>query len=400
MTARELQELLLWRWSTAVQLTSLLMIAVFFTMLGRSIRTAALGSWVRAWQLNFAALALTLIFWFFQPSPGLFRFLIGPVYMGLKMGFVLFLLKGAWAMRRPDVPPPPASTLARGLLGYAVATAVFVRSLDQIGLVQHTLMALLFVGPGIALIVRFQVGLGWLGIGFLARGLLAAVEAVAYFLQLAPGLASPRVSAAAATFRSAASSFDSATEWLLALGCVLAVSEWVQRELLRANAELLIAQEGVRKLADRDPLTGLANRRALAEVFRAVQPGGATLLFFDLDEFKGINDRHGHAVGDEALRRFATALRESFRPSDALVRYAGDEFLVVAAGLDAAGAEGRLQALRARLRRAPIAGTPIAFSVGVGELPPGGHPDAALSRADQAMYEAKRLRRPGVARPA
>jgi diguanylate cyclase (GGDEF)-like protein len=398
MTTQALQELLLWRWSTAVQVTSLLMIAVFFTILGRSIRTAALGSWVRAWQLNFAALAVTLFFWFFQPPPGLLRFFVGPLYMSLKMGFVVFLLKGAWAMRHPDGPLPSTRALLRGLLGYAAAAALLVRSLDQIGIVQHTLMALLFAGTGIALVVRFQVGLGWLGIGFLARGLLAAVEAVAYFLQLAPGAASARVSEAAATFRSAASSFDSATEWLLALGCVLAMSEWVQRELLRANAELLIAQEDVRKLADRDPLTGLSNRRALPEVFRAVQPDGATLLFFDLDEFKKINDRHGHAAGDEALRRFATALRESFRPSDALVRYAGDEFLVVAAGLDAGGAEGRLQALRARLRRVPIAGTPIAFSVGMAELPPGGHPDAALNRADEAMYEAKRLRRPGVAR--
>jgi diguanylate cyclase (GGDEF)-like protein len=398
MSAQELQELMLWRWSTAVQLTSLLMIALFFTVLGRSIRTAALASWVRAWQCNFAALAVTLSFWLFQPPRAVSRFIVTPLYMTLKMAFVVLLIQGAWTMRRPGAPLATPRQLAAGLLGYALAATLFVRSLDQIGVVQHTLMFLLLAGAGTALVVRFQPGLGWLGIGFLARGVLAGVEAAAYFLQLAPGSAPARVSEAAATFRSAASSFDSATEWLLALGCVLAVSEWVQRELLRANAELLIAQEDVRKLADRDPLTGLSNRRALPEVFRAVQPGGATLLFFDLDEFKKINDRHGHAAGDEALRRFATALRESFRPSDALVRYSGDEFLVVAAGLDGSAAEDRLQALRARLRRVPVAGTPIAFSVGVAEMPPGGQPDAALGRADEAMYEAKRRRRPGVAR--
>src|SRR4051812_8918577 len=113
MTARELQELLLWRWSTAVQVTSLLMIAGFFTMLGRSIRTAALRSWVRAWQLNFAALALTLFFWFFQPSPAMLRFFVGPLYMGLKMGFVVFLLEGAWAMRHPGAPLATGSALWR-----------------------------------------------------------------------------------------------------------------------------------------------------------------------------------------------------------------------------------------------------------------------------------------------
>ena len=394
---RALQELLLWRWSTAVQLTSLLMIAVFFTMLGRSIRTAALQSWVRAWQCNFAALAVTLSFWLLQPPRAVSRFVIAPLYMSLKMAFVVFLIQGAWATRRPGSRPVAPTHLAAGLLGYGLAAALFVRSLDQIGVVQHTLMGVLLVGAGIALLVELQVGLGWLAAGFLARGLLCFAEAWAYVLQLAPG-ASSRVSEAAATFRSAASSFDSAAEWLLALGCVLAVSEWVQRELLRANAELLIAQEDVRKLADRDPLTGLANRRGLAEVFRAAQPGGATLLFFDLDEFKKINDRHGHAAGDEALRRFAAALRESFRPSDSLVRYAGDEFLVVAAGLDPSSVADRLQALRDRLRRASSVGTPIAFSVGVAEMPPGGQPDAALARADEAMYEAKRRRRPGVAR--
>ena len=147
--------------------------------------------------------------------------------------------------------------------------------------------------------------------------------------------------------------------------------------MLRANAELLIAQEDLRRLADRDALTGLANRRALPEVFRAAQPGGATLLFFDLDQFKQINDHHGHAAGDETLRRFATALRESFRPSDALVRYAGDEFLVVASGLDPSAVEDRLRALRERLRRS--ADQPaIGFSVGIAEMPAGSHPDVAL----------------------
>ena len=272
--------------------------------------------------------------------------------------------------------------------------AVFVRSLDQVGVVQHTLMGLLLVGAGVLLVAGFEAGLGWLAIGFLARGTLSLAEAAAYALQLAPGSVSPRVSAAAGLFRSAASSFDSGAEWLLALGCVLAVSEWVQRELLSANADLLIAQEDLRRLADRDPLTGLANRRALPEVLRAAQPAGATLVFFDLDGFKQINDLHGHQAGDDTLRRFAAALRESFRPADAVVRYAGDEFLVVANGLDATSVAGRIEALRDRLRRAAKEGPPIGFSVGSAEMAAGSHPDLALNRADEAMYEAKRARGP------
>jgi diguanylate cyclase (GGDEF)-like protein len=387
-------ELLLWRWSTAVQVTSLVMIAVFFTVLGRSIRTAALRWWVRAWQANFAALAVTSIFWFVQPPPWMLRFVVGPLYMSLKMAFIVLLLQGAWAIRRPGTGLAPPRTLAMGLAIYAVLCAIFVRSLDQIGVVSHTLMGVLLVGSGALLVAGFEAGLGWLAIGFIARGTLSLAEAAAYALQLAPGSVSPRVSDAAALFRSAASSFDSGAEWLLALGCVLAVSEWVQRELLSANADLLIAQEDLRRLADRDPLTGLANRRALPEVLRAAQPAGATLVFFDLDGFKQINDLHGHQAGDETLRRFAAALRETFRPADAVVRYAGDEFLVVAKGLDSTSVAGRIEALRDRLRRATKEGPAIGFSVGSAEMAAGSHPDVALNRADEAMYEAKRARGP------
>ena len=79
------------------------------------------------------------------------------------------------------------------------------------------------------------------------------------------------------------------------------------------------------------------------------------------------------------------------------MRYAGDEFVVVASGLDPSAVADRLQNLRERLRRSSPGGRPIAFSVGVAEMPPGSHPDAALSRADEAMYEAKRQRSAGVA---
>jgi diguanylate cyclase (GGDEF)-like protein len=314
--------------------------------------------------------------------------------MGAKTAFVLLLIQGAWAMRRPGRPFFATRPLIAGLAAYAAA-AMLLPTVPWVGVVQHTVMGVILVVAAAVLLLAFDVALLWLATGFAIRGALSLAEAAAYAVSVAgPGRVPPGLAGTANVFLSAASSFDSIVEWLLALGCVLAVSEWVQRELLKSNGELLGAQEDLRRLADRDALTGLANRRALPEVLRAAQPAGATLLFFDLDQFKQINDLHGHQAGDDTLRRFAAALRESFRPSDALVRHGGDEFLVVANGLDSASVNGRIEALRDRLRRAATGGPPIEFSVGVAEMPAGGHPDVALNLADEAMYEAKRARGP------
>jgi diguanylate cyclase (GGDEF)-like protein len=130
----------------------------------------------------------------------------------------------------------------------------------------------------------------------------------------------------------------------------------------------------------------------LPEALRAVQPDGALLLFFDIDGFKQINDRLGHPTGDLCLKRFADALKDCFRPSDFVVRYAGDEFVVVAPGLQDTGVAERLARLR-ELLRGGVAGPEIRFSVGTAALAPGGHPEAALEAADEAMYAARAHRR-------
>jgi diguanylate cyclase (GGDEF)-like protein len=200
----------------------------------------------------------------------------------------------------------------------------------------------------------------------------------------------------ASTILAGHSSFDTGAEWLIALGCVLAVSTRRERELQRTNTTLLEAQEELRRLADRDPLTALANRRSLPQVFRDIHGDGATLVFFDLDRFKQINDVHGHQAGDEVLRRFAGALVESFRPADAIIRYGGDEFVVVAKGLDVAAATERAHRLRARLRENDQK-IRIEFSFGVTATAPGLSAEAALRAADASMYQRKASRAGGPA---
>lgn len=119
-------------------------------------------------------------------------------------------------------------------------------------------------------------------------------------------------------------------------------------------------KEELQALVDRDSLTGLANRRALPEALRECGGSGATLLFFDLNDFKEINDSYGHSIGDECLRRFASALRATFGEDGRLFRYGGDEFVVIATG-DA----GRLvNELRERLEQERVSPR-IRFSAAV-----------------------------------
>lgn len=366
-------ELLLWRWSTAVQIASALMVAVFFVAFARSVRTVEVRIWMRAWLANLAALGVTLFFWYFRPDH--LDFAVRVLYIGCKTLFVLLMMEGAWTFAyHRQVMALRTRWLAAALFG--VASGFLLDSLALIGIGQHSVMSILFLITAFALFASRKRASAWLGAGFLLRAILAGVEALAYAAPAQKGVS---------LFLSASSSFDSGAEWFLALGCVLATSSRIHDELQATNRDLLSAQDELRALADRDPLTGLANRRSLPSIFREVFESGATIVFFDLDDFKTINDAYGHQKGDDVLKQFAAALRASFRPSDAVVRFAGDEFVVVAPGLARDIAQDHVADLANRL------GDSIAFSAGSAELRPGGDAEAALRAADDAMYQSKAL---------
>jgi len=397
-------EVHLWEWSNAAQIASAAIIAVFLAVLSRSIARLAVKWWRRAWIANVAALAVTVGFWVFMASgrsaPEFVYILIRIFYLAPKTAFVLLLVYGAWTLRPQPLAFLTPKTIAIAVVVFSVASSFVLQGVDLIGVGETTIIAGALGTAAIALTLSGDGGLVWLAAGMAARAALAAVEAVTYLIDYAPGHAWPAfLRTHAPTILAGHSSFDTGAEWMIALGCVLAISSRTQHELQRSNATLLEAQEELRRLADRDPLTALANRRSLPQVFRAVHAAGAALVFFDLDGFKQINDVHGHHAGDAALKRFADALVESFRPNDAVVRYAGDEFVVVAEGLDVDGATERAHALRERLR---ASGHPIAieFSFGVTTLAPGVTPDEALRAADAAMYARKSGRPASTAQPA
>ena len=272
------------------------------------------------------------------------------------------------------------------ILVYAIVGAFTLDAIDKIGVAQSVVMALILGGCAAALLVKRPSGAGWLTAGLTIRALLAAVEAVAHLARVIPIRRLPE--SVVGLFVASYSSFDTGAEWVIALGCVLILYRTIQQELTRSNLDLTAAQEVLQQLVDRDPLTGLSNRRALPEIFRNVFETGATILFFDLNDFKGINDAYGHQTGDECLRRFARALQAGFRPGDHVIRYAGDEFVVVAPSADPVLPD-HVERMRERLKLERGDGPPIRFSVGHARLPPKGDAEGALRAADEAMYREK-----------
>jgi diguanylate cyclase (GGDEF)-like protein len=383
-------ELLLWRWSTTAQITSAVVIAIFFVVLGRSVRRVELRPWVYAWLANLAALLVTSVFWFAQPESKAAFIVLRWGYFFCKTMFVALLALGAWNIWRRSPEPLHRGAIALVAM-YAAVAAVTLDSIDRIGLAQSALIAALLGISAILLLVRQVSGSGWLAMGFALRAVLAVVEALAYGTRALPNGWAPIDGVG--IFLASHSSFDTGAEWVIALGCVLTLYRTIQQELTQTNVDLLAAKEVLQELVDRDSLTGLANRRALPAVLRQSFTTGATILFFDLNDFKIINDSYGHQAGDDCLKRFARALQGSFRPEDHVIRYAGDEFVVVAPGIEAVQVEERVAGLRDRLKLDRAGGPAIGFSVGIASLPIEGDPEATLRAADEAMYVEKSAKR-------
>jgi diguanylate cyclase (GGDEF)-like protein len=148
------------------------------------------------------------------------------------------------------------------------------------------------------------------------------------------------------------------------------------------------------RVAQQDPLTGLANRAHLLDAGRAALVRGGAVLFIDVDRFKEVNDRGGHAVGDQLLVRLADRLRAHLEdvPDAVVGRLGGDEFAAVLPGLDRATAETVGQRLVAALVDEVAVGrrsVRVSASIGLAMAEPGAAFESVLQQADLAMYGAK-----------
>jgi len=173
----------------------------------------------------------------------------------------------------------------------------------------------------------------------------------------------------------------------------------LRTRLSQRKLELQQALATIRELAQIDELTRLSNRRHILEMLdieharcaRTCEPLSVVLI--DLDHFKTINDRHGHATGDAVLREFAHALRAGLRESDFAGRWGGEEFLLVLPRMHASAAAALVDRLRdgvARILFDPaLPQLRIGFSAGAAECAAAESTMLAIERADQAMYRSK-----------
>jgi diguanylate cyclase (GGDEF)-like protein len=184
-------------------------------------------------------------------------------------------------------------------------------------------------------------------------------------------------------------------------------SDQARRTASSLAAQAVVALDNVRlhRIVERqalvDGLTGLANRRhceeALSSELSRAQRFGTpfTVVLADLDDFKDVNDIHGHPTGDAVLREFAEVLRETMREADVAGRWGGEEFVLLLPGADEKGGAQLAERVRVSIGERVIAGpdgTPVTItcSLGVASFPEAPSSQALLAAADDALYEAKR----------
>lgn len=216
--------------------------------------------------------------------------------------------------------------------------------------------------------------------GAQARGTAPAVDTTA-FLGLAEADMTPAVQSAVQT--------------------LLGEIDDLRGEVGRLKAQLA----DLEGLADSDALTPVLNRRALLRELGRIRTfaqrygSAASLIYFDLDGLKAVNDRLGHAAGDAALKAVAQRLSENVRESDVVGRMGGDEFAVILVQADAVVAEGKAQGLQRAIEREPMRfgdwSAPLHISYGICQISQDLEPEAIVAAADRAMYAAKRQRRVG-----
>jgi len=368
--------------ATAAHLAGSVVLALFFVLLARHDPRPYLRSWTAAWIAQVLALAALMVAsrWDRHTSLSLYLFL--EAVHGVLILFAAQNYAHGQELRRRHA-------LLLGLLALWSATApLLFRQENALQSAQFAVLAATYLAGAVTLWpLREPAGMGLrlttnvLGL----LGLLHVGHAVAFAL-------TTRVDKTELTaYLDIAPFAILLLQMLLALGMVLAVMEAAQWALATTNTQLKEAERRLKVLAETDPLTGCFNRRVFRDLVDDVRASGVeagVMVLLDLDGLKTLNDRQGHAAGDDAIRSVAEAIRSRTRTTDVVVRWGGDEFVVVIPGATAAEGEGR----RAQIVAA-IAEAGLSASAGLAIYGPERDVMIAVQEADAAMYKAKAARK-------
>ncbi|MBI1723461.1 MAG: GGDEF domain-containing protein [Gemmatimonadetes bacterium] len=396
---------------------AILVLALFLLLRPYAARRRYFRIWTKAWLALCAGIGAVFVRYIVLPSFGesplqdgdaLIR-LLYVTYQFFKLLFFSLLVAGTvWYAKgfnvRRFVPYAVAGSIAWTILSVSLAFSlngiVIWQCPAAAAALGYSAMTLLLLPPS-----RRTLGSTATGASFA----LVAVLWTLYFFAFseAPAASGPPRTGTLGTVLDFAvhynSYLDLLFQMLLGYGMVLMLLEDAKREVDGAHAELAVAHDELRRVALYDALTGTLNRRAFTEGvgLEVAKATFGTVAMIDVDNLKAVNDAHGHAAGDELLKRVADVLRSTLRASDKLYRWGGDEFLLVLPGAGAPDVQRRLETA---IEQSPslVLGDggdrlPLQVSVGAAEYTGEEALQSAIGRADRAMYDEKARRKVGRA---
>lgn len=373
------------QFSLLIQAAGTALLLFLFLLLYRKIRRRAFLDWIASWALFLAGLLLLLFAGVAAPGR--------PIVILLNAAFAahaVFLARGARHFRREDASGGALEALwavpVLVLAGWGAVSPAPPGHFPPVTLFLATVYvasAVFFaIGPG------SPAGRFLLSTSFLLWGVAQAIIASAEVrFRHAPSFPAALQYAGFAILL---------LEMMIAVGIILVLFEASQAHLASEMRQLRRSDELLKELSLRDPLTGLYNRHHFNDVIRrelaSLRRNGACLsiLLADVDRFKEINDRLGHAAGDDVLKFVANYLTSCVRESDYVFRWGGDEFLILLPRTEEADAAQKAEELGRSMPRIPgPREVRASLSVGWATHRSGAEFPAALAEADARMYERK-----------
>jgi diguanylate cyclase (GGDEF)-like protein len=340
--------------------------------------------------------------------------------------FLCLSLLGNLLLPRADLPGSLQVYQYFKILSIVALCVAAIRMDREVSLVKPLAVAAVAALPLSFLIVRMTdgkgptfdavhmgiLGVGWLlvavfvfqspraGLGRKFCGLLALLTAAVAFACVVLSAAQPNRDG---SFLAYAGFLDVLLEMLFGIGLIIWAMEDTERRLATLHARTVDDTRRSKRKAWLDPLTDTHNRFFLDEIKPQLEASelGGSIVLIDVDGLKRINDTEGHEEGDKAIWTVATAIKKLIRGNDHLIRWGGDEFLVILPGMDDDLARRRFYMLPSKIdevKQAPRAGGKpyvrfLAASVGVHIYSKRVTLDLALAQADKVMYERKRAHR-------